>query len=91
MKPTHGLVPQTGIMPIENSLDHTGPITNNVSDNALMLEVIAGPDGLDARQQVTQGQQGDYTTHMKDGVKGLRIGILKEGFGHPESEKVVDE
>jgi amidase len=50
MKPTHGLVPYTGIMPIEIYVDHTGPMTANVTDNALMLEVIAGPDGYDPRQ-----------------------------------------
>ena len=50
MKPTHGLVPYTGIMPIEIFVDHTGPMTATVTDNALMLEVIAGPDGYDPRQ-----------------------------------------
>ncbi|MCG8694002.1 MAG: hypothetical protein MI806_22585, partial [Minwuiales bacterium] len=50
MKPTHGLVPYTGVMPIEPTIDHTGPMTGNVSDNALLLEVIAGADGLDPRQ-----------------------------------------
>ena len=50
MKPTHGLVPYTGIMPIEIFVDHTGPMTKTVKDNALMLEVIAGPDGYDPRQ-----------------------------------------
>ncbi|MEB8330803.1 amidase family protein, partial [Flavobacteriaceae bacterium KMM 6897] len=37
MKPTHGLVPYSGIMPIENTIDHVGPMTTNVMDNALML------------------------------------------------------
>ena len=50
MKPTWGLVPYTGIMPIELTLDHTGPMTATVADNALMLEVLAGADGLDPRQ-----------------------------------------
>ena len=50
MKPTHGLVPYTGIMPIEVFVDHTGPMTANVRDNALLLEVLAGPDGYDPRQ-----------------------------------------
>ena len=53
MKPTHGLVPYTGIMPIEIFVDHTGPMTATVTDNALMLEVIAGPDGYDPRQYGT--------------------------------------
>src|SRR5215472_7967323 len=42
LKPTHGLVPYTGIMPIELTLDHTGPMTATVEDNALLLEVLAG-------------------------------------------------
>src|ERR1700757_3016514 len=50
MKATHGLVPYTGVMPIEATLDHTGPMTATVADNALLLEVIAGADGLDPRQ-----------------------------------------
>src|SRR4030095_8321241 len=49
MKPTHGLVPYTGIMPIEITLDHTGPMSATVADNALLLEVLAGPDGLEPR------------------------------------------
>ena len=47
MKPTHGLVPYTGIMPIELTIDHTGPMTGTVEDNALLLEVIAGEDVAD--------------------------------------------
>src|SRR5207245_10373549 len=50
MKPTHGLVPYTGIMPIEIYVDHTGPMTATVTDNALLLEVIAGPEGYDPRR-----------------------------------------
>ena len=50
MKATHGLVPYTGVMPIEPRIDHTGPMTANVADNALLLEVLAGADGLDPRQ-----------------------------------------
>ncbi len=44
MKATHGMVPYTGIMPIEVTIDHAGPMTANVGDNALLLEVIAGED-----------------------------------------------
>src|SRR5437588_9914412 len=50
LKPTHGLVPYTGVFPIELTLDHTGPIAGSVADVALLLEAIAGPDGLDPRQ-----------------------------------------
>ena len=51
-KPTHGLVPYTGAFPIENTIDHLGPITRTVHDAALMLGVLAGRDGLDPRQRV---------------------------------------
>ena len=88
MKPTHGLVPYSGIMPIENTIDHTGPMTQNVMDNALMLEVIAGADGLDPRQYDVRTDK--YTASVNRGVSGLRIGVVKEGFGHPQSEADVD-
>lgn len=78
MKPTHGLVPYTGIMAIEATLDHAGPITRNVRDNALMLEVMAGADGLDPRQAAPQVDV--YSDYLERGVSGLRIGILQEGF-----------
>jgi amidase len=89
MKPTHGLVPYTGAMPIEQTIDHLGPVTTNVADNALLLEVLAGEDGLDPRQYKPQVYR--YTEALGRGAQGLRIGILKEGFGHPESETDVDQ
>jgi amidase len=88
MKPTHGLVPYTGIMPIEIYVDHTGPMTATVSDNALLLEVIAGPDGYDPRQYAPKVHP--YTQMLEGGVRGLKIAVVKEGFGHPKSEPEVD-
>jgi amidase len=88
MKPTHGLVPYTGIMPIELTLDHTGPMTRTVADNALLLEVIAGLDGLDPRQYAPRAA--DYTKALGQGAGGLKIGVVAEGFAHPNSEKQVD-
>jgi len=89
MKPTHGLVPYTGTMPIEQTIDHLGPITNNVSDNALLLEVLAGEDGLDPRQYKPKTYS--YTEALGRGAQGMRIGILSEGFAHPNSESDVDQ
>ena len=89
MKGTHGLVPYTGVMPIEPTIDHAGPITGNVRDNALLLEVIAGEDGLDPRQYCPKIDR--YTQAVGMGVSGLRIGIVTEGFGRPESEAGVDD
>jgi amidase len=88
MKPTHGLVPYTGVMPIETTLDHVGPMTQNVMDNALMLEVIAGPDGLDPRQYDVVTDR--YTTHVNRGVSGMRIAVVKEGFGQKGAEADVE-
>ena len=88
MKPTHGLVPYTGIMPIEIYVDHTGPMTGTVKDNALLLEVIAGADGYDPRQYSPKVHP--YTEALGRGVDGLKVGIVKEGFGLPNSERDVD-
>src|SRR2546425_3423143 len=89
MKPTWGLVPYTGIMPIEIYVDHTGPMTATVSDNALLLEVIAGPDGYDPRQYAPRMHP--YTQMLEGGVRGLRVAVVKEGFGLPNSEPDVDD
>jgi amidase len=89
LKPTWGLVPYTGIMPIEIFLDHTGPITAGVADNALLLEVIAGDDGYDSRIKAPKLHA--YSRALEGGVKGMTIGVVKEGFGHPNSEQAVDE
>jgi amidase len=89
MKPTHGLVSYTGIMLIEIFVDHTGPMTRTVTDNALLLEVIAGPDGYDPRQYAPRVQS--YTDGLERGVHGMRIALIREGFGRSESEPAVDE
>jgi amidase len=87
MKPTHGLVPYTGAMPIEATIDHLGPMTGTVADNALLLEVIAGPDGLDPRQYNVRVDK--YTAALGRGVAGLRIGVLTEGFQFESCEPDV--
>lgn len=91
MKPTHGLVPYSGIMPIEMTLDHAGPMTANVADNALLLDVIAGGDGLDPRQQQLPPARPSYQAALGLPAKGLRIGVVTEGFGWHNSDPVVDE
>ncbi len=88
MKPTHGLVPYTGVMPIEATIDHTGPMTQNVLDNAVMLQAIAGADGLDPRQY--HPRVDDYAAAAGRGAGGLRIAVVKEGFAHRASEPDVD-
>ena len=89
MKATHGLVPYTGVMPIENTIDHAGPMTTTVADNALLLEVIAGADGLDPRQYDVRVDK--YTAALGRGVAGMRLAVITEGFGHENSESDVDQ
>ena len=91
LKPTYGLVPYTGVFPIELTLDHTGPMPRTAADVALLLEAIAGPDGLDPRQRGGPQPQA-YTQALTNDVRGLRLGIVQEGFGWEGlSEKDVDE
>jgi amidase len=88
-KPTYGLVPYTGAFPIERTIDHVGPMGSNVRDVALMLDVIAGSDGLDSRQK--NPPAANCLATLDQGVAGLKIGLLREGFDIPGmSEPQVD-
>jgi len=90
LKPTWGLVPYTGVFPIEATLDHTGPIAATVKNVALLLEVVAGKDSYDPRQYEVIKKP--YTQALVGDVKGLKFGVVKEGFGWEGiSEKDVDE
>ena len=89
MKPTYGLVPYTGILGMGPNIDHTGPMTVTVEDNALLLEVLAGPDGVDSRQSGVPAQ--DYTGALGQDIAGLRIGLVTEGFGREGGDPRVDE
>ncbi len=89
-KPTHGLVPYTGAFPIEATIDHLGPMTTTVADAALMLDVIAGFDGLDPRQPAGLVPEA-YLAALDQGASGLRIGVVTEGFAQPNSEPGVND
>jgi amidase len=88
LKPTFGLVPYTGIVGGELGFDHVGPMTRSAEQAALMLEVIAGKDPLDPRQGEVPVE--GYTQALDGNVKGLRVGVVKEGFGLRHSEAEVD-
>jgi amidase len=90
IKPTYGLVPYTGVMSIDPSLDHVGPMARTVRDVALMLEVIAGRDPLDFRQ-LRDFAVPAYTATLDRGIKGKRLGLLREGFVQPGAEADVNE
>src|SRR5437016_11538545 len=76
-------------MPISYSVDHCGPMCASVEDVARLLTVIAGHDGWDTR--TIAARTDDYMAALGKPAKGLRIGVLREGFGHPESDPAVNE
>ncbi|KAG7718458.1 hypothetical protein KL949_002689 [Ogataea haglerorum] len=82
MKPTWGLVPYTGAMTHEPLHDCLGPMTQTVRDNAAVLQAIAGRDDIDERGMGIPRpcELPDYSKLLDAGVKGMRIGILKEAF-----------
>src|SRR5207248_547365 len=75
LKPTYGLVSRRGVFPLSFTLDHVGPLTRTVADNALLLETIAGDDPLDPGSAATPA--GHYAAVMERGVRGLRIGFVR--------------
>ncbi len=79
LKPTYGLVSRYGLVAFASSLDQIGPITKDVKDAAILLNVIAGKDEKDTTS--VNKEKVDYTKALKNDVKGLKIGIPKEYFG----------
>lgn len=88
LKPTFGLVSYTGCMPLDMNMDHIGPMTNSVEDNALLLEVIAGSDSIDPRQRLCTSKP--YSEALNKDITGLRIAVIKEGFNQEEPDSQVD-
>ena len=78
LKPTYGRVSRAGVIPHTWSLDHAGPLTRRVEDAALVLTVIAGHDPRDTASAKVPVD--DYLLHLKDGLRGLRVGIPREHF-----------
>ena len=97
-KPTYGRVSRYGLIAFGSSLDCPGPVARNITDTAMMLNIIAGPDHQD-NTAVTLPVP-DYTARLEDGVKGMRIGLSPDFFritfynhetGELEEQPVPDE
>ena len=86
LKPTYGLVSRYGLIAYANSLDQIGPLSRNVYDCALLLNVIAGYDPKDSTSIRVPSQ--DYTQFLIDDISDLKIGIPKEFFGEGIDERV---
>ena len=78
MKPTYGLVSRRGVFPLAYSLDHVGPMTRDVRDNALLLQVLAGYDAEDPGSANVPIP--DYSADLERGVKGLRIALVRHFY-----------
>lgn len=78
LKPTYGLVSRYGLVAFASSLDQIGPITKDVYDSAMLLNLIAGHDEKDTTS--CNIEKKDYTKALKNNIKGLKIGVPKEFF-----------
>ncbi|MEK4627035.1 Asp-tRNA(Asn)/Glu-tRNA(Gln) amidotransferase subunit GatA [Solibacillus sp. FSL R7-0682] len=92
MKPTYGRVSRFGLVAFASSLDQIGPITRNVTDNALLLEAISGVDEMDSTSADVPVP--NYVAALDGNIKGLRIAVPKEflgeGVGEAAKQSVLD-
>jgi len=92
LKPTYGLVSRYGLVAFASSLDQIGPITKDVRDAAMLLNLIAGHDEKDSTSIETEKK--DYTANLEKDIKGMRIGIPKEFYGegiNPETKETLQK
>ena len=88
LKPTYGLVSRFGLVAFASSLDQIGPLTKDVTDSAMLLNLIAGHDEKDSTS--VEVEEKDYTKALVNDVKGMRIGLPKEYLGEGINEEVRD-
>jgi aspartyl-tRNA(Asn)/glutamyl-tRNA(Gln) amidotransferase subunit A len=92
LKPTYGRVSLRGVVPLSWTLDHAGPMARTVKDVAILLQAIAGWDEGDPLS--VNVPVDDYVSHIHEGVKGLRIGVLQDELfseAEPAIQQAVDE
>ena len=89
LKPTYGLVSRYGLVAFASSLDQVGTITKDVTDCAMLLNLIAGHDEKDSTSYNIEKK--DYTKSLKNDVKGLKIGVPKEFFGEGINAEVKEK
>jgi aspartyl-tRNA(Asn)/glutamyl-tRNA(Gln) amidotransferase subunit A len=77
-KPTYGLVSRGGVLAMDWSLDHVGPMTRSLWDAAVMLQAIAGHDPADT--STLAAPVPDYLAHLEDGARGLKLGLLRRFY-----------
>lgn len=82
VKPTVGLVSRTHVVPISATQDTPGPMARTVRDAALLLTAIAGADPADAATAGADARKRDYAAALKDDLRGVRIGVLRDRVGN---------
>ena len=87
LRPTYGLVSRFGLVSLASSLDQIGPLTKDVEDAAIMLNVLAGHDPRDATS--VAAELPDYRTFLGRDISGMRIGLPKEYFVEGIDEDVL--
>jgi len=82
LRPTVGLISRTGMVPLNSVRDTPGPMARSVTDMAILLDVIVGPDPEDAATARAAGHlAATYTNRLKkDALKGARLGVLRQAF-----------
>lgn len=88
LKPTYGLVSRYGVVAFASSLDQVGPITKDVTDSAMLLNIITEKDKMDSTS--VERPKVDYTKALKNDVKGLKIAVPKELFAEGINEEVKE-
>ena len=92
LKPTYGRSSRAGVLTLSWTLDHTGPMARTVEDCALLMQPLAGHDPLDPASSLAPVD--DYTAQLGRGVRGLRIGVVRNYFFEgidPEVERAFEE
>ncbi len=93
LKPTHGLLSRSGIIPLSLTFDTGGPMARSVADVAAALGVMTGVDPADEATKKSEGKfERDYTRYLKaDALKGARIGVARDFLGaDPDVDWVID-
>lgn len=92
MKPTYGTLSKRGVFPLSWSLDHLGPMTRTVTDNALLMNIVQGYDSEDP--DATYRKQEDFSRRIGQDVRDMKVGIPKNFYFdglHPDIHKIMKQ